>query len=88
MPRKLSGHDGDWLVTCDQSGFEVWASETVHDKDGLVVVKRFADLHQHPQEKVRGVIDRQVPPDARPEPADVLIAGYTWNETTHAWDAD
>lgn len=63
---------GDWNVVCDASGFECKASETVLTWDGLRVLRRFADK-RNPQDFVRGVVDRQAVPWARPEPPDVFL---------------
>lgn len=63
---------GDWYVICQLSGFKVRASETRRRWDGLIVHKRFWEP-RHPQENVRGVVDKQTVPFSVPEPADVFL---------------
>lgn len=70
------GRAGDHLVICDFSGFKAWASECVRTWDGLVVIRRFAgeETQRHPQEFVRGRIERTVVENARPEATDVFLS--------------
>lgn len=65
---------GSYRVTCDRSGFECWAEDTVMEWDGLRVKREFADMFRQPQDFVRGVPDYQNVPNPRPEPPDVFIA--------------
>jgi hypothetical protein len=75
----MSGHEqrpGDYRVICDYSGFKCWASETVKTWQGHRVLKRFVgeETQRHPQELVRGRVDRQAVPWSRPEPTDVFLS--------------
>jgi hypothetical protein len=63
---------GDHLVVCDRTGFVVYASDTVKEWTGLRVRRESAE-QRHPQDHVKGRIDRQGVPDARPRPADVFL---------------
>jgi hypothetical protein len=67
---------GDYRVICDHSGFTVWASDTVKLWNGMRVAKRFAgdEVQRHPQDFVRGRVDDQRVPDARPRPDDVFLS--------------
>ncbi len=64
---------GDWLITCDRTGYIVYASDTVREWNGLRV-RRQSSEERHPQDFVRGVGDDQTVPFARPEPTDVFLA--------------
>jgi hypothetical protein len=64
---------GDHLVVCDRTGFVVYASDTVKEWTGLRVRRESAE-QRHPQDHVKGRIDRQGVPDARPRPADYFLA--------------
>jgi hypothetical protein len=73
---------GDFWRICDQCGFKYRASETVKRWDGLMVC--FEDFEQrHPQDFVRGRIDDQNVPDARPEQVATSIGALS-TETTAA----
>jgi len=63
---------GDWRIIDDLTGFEIWASESVRQWNGLRVHRDNAD-YRHPQEFVRGRPDRQKVPFTRPEPPDVFL---------------
>lgn len=63
---------GDFWRICDVCGFKCRASETSKRWDGLMVCREDFET-RHPQDFVRGRLDRQNVPDARPEPADVFI---------------
>lgn len=76
--RREHYRSGDWLVTCDQCGREIWSSEAYHRWDGLIVCE--ADYEtRHPQEMIRGIKDRQGVVFASPEPDDNFL---TTNEVT------
>jgi hypothetical protein len=63
---------GDHYKICDVCGFKVRASETRKRWDGLIVC--LPDWEpRHPQDLVRGKVDRQNVTDPRPESADVFI---------------
>jgi hypothetical protein len=65
-------HKGDFWRICDECGFKMRASQTRKRWDGLMVCD--ADFEErHPQDFVRGMIDRQNVPDPRPEPVDNVI---------------
>jgi hypothetical protein len=63
---------GDFWRICDRCGFQKRASQTFKTWDGLYVCE--ADFEpRHPQDFVRGRVDRQNVPDPRPEPLDNII---------------
>jgi hypothetical protein len=63
---------GDFWRICEVCGFKTRASQTTRRWDGLFVC--FEDFEtRHPQDFVRGRIDRQNVPNPRPEPPDVFI---------------
>jgi hypothetical protein len=67
---------GDFWRICDECGFKVRSSQTRKRWDGLMVC--LADFEErHPQDFVKGVIDRQNVPDPRPEPVDNVIGPLT-----------
>ncbi len=66
---------GDFWRICDISGRKVRSSQTVKQWDGLIV-DRSEYEDRHPQDFVRGRVDRQAVRDARPVPAPVY-AGPT-----------
>lgn len=57
---------GDFLRVCDVCGFVFYASETRKRWDGMIVCEPDFES-RHPQDFVRGTIDRQTVPDPRPE---------------------
>jgi hypothetical protein len=62
----------DFWRICEECGFKMRASQTKKRWDGLIVCD--ADFEErHPQDFVKGVIDRQNVPDPRPEPVDNVI---------------
>lgn len=64
---------GDHYKICDVCGFKVRASATKKRWDGMVVCE--ADWEaRHPQDFVRGKVDRQNVSDPRPEAADTFRA--------------
>lgn len=65
---------GDWRVTCDRTGDEVWASEVTLEADTGYIVKRGAEEKPHPRSHIRSYPRAQRPlPDIRPEPPDVFV---------------
>lgn len=54
------------------SGFKVYHSDLVRQWDNEFVDDRFVD-ERNPQDFVRSIPDRQVVPNARPEPPDVFM---------------
>jgi len=69
---------GDFYRICDECGFKVRASETRKRWDGRIVC--IPDWEpRHPQEFVRGRVDRQRVAEPRPEAADTFLAD---NEVT------
>ena len=54
------------------SGFKIYNEDLVRQWDNEFVDYRFVD-ERNPQDFVRGIPDRQVVPNARPEPPDVYI---------------
>lgn len=63
---------GDYNVICDYSGFKVRASECRRTWDGYYVHKKYWEP-RHPQDFVRGRVDRQTVEIARPEQEDRFI---------------
>ena len=63
---------GDHLVICDRCGSKKYASEAKKEWTGLLVCHPCWDP-RHPQDLVRGRVDRQAVKDARPEAADVFV---------------
>lgn len=57
---------GDFLRDCDRCGETVYASETAKQWDGLIVCIIGCFEERHPQDFVRGKVDRQNVPDPRP----------------------
>lgn len=57
---------GDFLRDCDRCGSTVYASETRKQWDGLIVCSIGCFEERHPQDFVRGRVDRQNVPDPRP----------------------
>lgn len=64
---------GDYYVCCDRCGYEARASETRRTWDNLRVHSIDCWEPRHPQDFVRGRVDRQAVPNARPEPADIFL---------------
>lgn len=65
-------HKGDFWRICAECGFKYRASQTKKRWDGLIVCD--ADWEErHPQDFVKGVIDRQNVPDPRPEAVMISI---------------
>jgi len=63
---------GDHYKICDVCGFKVRASQTKKRWDGLIVC--IPDWEpRHPQDFVRGRVDKQAVSDPRPEPTDVFV---------------
>jgi hypothetical protein len=63
---------GDHYVICDCCGFKVRASDTRKRWDGLRVCTKDWET-RHPQDFVRGRMDRIRVPDARPEAPDSFL---------------
>lgn len=63
---------GGYWVICDVCGQKYRASETRMRWDGLRVCHKDFEV-RHPQEQVRGRVDRQRVPNARPEQPDRFI---------------
>jgi len=63
---------GDHWVICDVCGFKVRASQSLKRWDGLLVCHKDWET-RHPQEDVRGRVDRQLVDNPRPPPADVFV---------------
>jgi len=63
---------GDYWLIDDITGQKIRASEAKKQWDGLLTHKgNFSP--RHPQDLVRGRLDRQAVPDARPRPVDTYI---------------
>lgn len=68
----MSYVSGDHWKICDVCGFKYRASQTSKRWDGLMVCREDFE-ERHPQDFVRGRVDRQNVPNPRPEPADVFL---------------
>ena len=63
---------GDHYKICDVCGFKVRASQTKKRWDGMIVC--LPDWEpRHPQDAVRGRVDKQTVKDPRPESVDVFV---------------
>ena len=71
MARSFSD-DGDYLITCDRSGFVCKRSEARRTWDNKLVRADFWEP-RHPQDIIRPYSDNQSVPDARAEPVDPPI---------------
>jgi hypothetical protein len=75
---------GDFYRICERTGFKVYASDTRKEWTGRIV-RRESYERRHPQDFVRGVTDRQIVPDPRPEPSvDNFIGPLTTTLTVAA----
>ena len=63
---------GEFYRCCDRCGFKVRNTATKKEWNGLIVCLPCWDP-KHPQEAVRGRVDRQNVIDPRPEPEDVFV---------------
>lgn len=59
---------GDFYRICERTGFKVRASQTQKEWTGRIVRKQSFEK-RHPQDFVKGVVDRQVVIDPRGEPS-------------------
>lgn len=64
---------GDFYRQCDRCGFKVRASATKKEWTGLITCEPCWDS-RHPQDFVRGKVDRQNVNDPRPEATDTFRA--------------
>lgn len=82
---------GQWNAVCDRCGFEFKARQLSKEWTGLMVCRGAGTNDcwepRHPQESVRGRVDKQAPPWTRPEPPAVFADAYVWNDETKAWEA-
>lgn len=72
MSYKSSFDSGSWKVICDECGREFKAGQLQKRWDGLMVCHGDWEPRQ-PQDFVKAVADKQVPPYTRPEQADQFI---------------
>lgn len=79
----LSYVSGDFWRICDRCGFRYRASQTFRTWDGLYVCREDWEP-RHPQDFVRGRLDNQNVPDARPEPLDSIIGPLTTSISANA----
>lgn len=71
-----------WKI-CDRCGFKKRASATRKEWTGLIVCMECFE-ERHPQDFVRGRMDRQNVPEPRPEPVDNIIGPLTTTTTAAA----
>jgi hypothetical protein len=64
---------GNWIADCDVCGRKYKASSLRKRWDGLMCCDDDWEIRQ-PQDFVRGVLDTQIAPWLRPEPADAFTA--------------
>jgi len=69
---------GDFYRICDRTGFATRAGATKKEWTGLYVQTKVWEIRQ-PQDFVKGVIDDQTVPDARPRSIDVFVGPLTTN---------
>ncbi len=75
---------GDFYRICERTGFKVLASKTRKEWTGRIVRTESYE-NRHPQDFVKGVVDRQYVTDARGEPsADNFIGPLTTTLTVDA----
>jgi hypothetical protein len=74
---------GDHWVIDDRTGRKIRASESKREWNGLIVHKDGWEP-RHPQDLVRGRLDRMAVPDARPRPVDAYIGPLTTDITAAA----
>lgn len=72
---------GEWNAVCDRCGFEFKSGQLRREWTGQRVCSKCFE-HRHPQEFLKGKIDRQAPPWVRPEPADIDVSPGSGNEVT------
>ena len=72
MSYKPSFVSGDFKAMCDRCGRIFKGSELRREWDGLMVCAGDFEI-RHPQDFVRGIADKQVPPWTRSEPEDVFV---------------
>lgn len=77
---------GDYNVICDRSGFKCKASETRKEWNGLRVRKDFWEP-RHPQDKIRGRVDKQSVADPRPDSDATFLADVLTNLLTEAGES-
>lgn len=75
---------GDFYRICDRCGAKKRASETAKEWNNLMVCTDGCFEERHPQDFVRGRVDRQRVPDPRPEPTMTLIGPLTTVTTAAA----
>lgn len=70
---------GDWYITCDRCGRQIYASEAKHTWDGFIVCPNDYE-ERHPQDFIRVQVERGSVPFMRPEPDDQFVeVNYTYN---------
>jgi hypothetical protein len=74
---------GDFWRICEMCGFQYRASQTTKRWDGLIVCSEDFET-RHPQDFVRGRLDRQNVPNPRPEGVPVFIGPLTTTATAAA----
>jgi hypothetical protein len=74
----MTYRSGDFSRICDVCGFQYRASQTLKRWDGLFVCTKDWEP-RHPQDFVKGRVDKQRVPDPRPEQDDYFLSD---NEVT------
>jgi len=72
---------GKWNAVCDRCGFEFKSDKLKREWTGLRVCSKCFEV-RHPQESLKGKVDRQSPPWVRPEPPDIDVSPGSGNEIT------
>lgn len=75
---KTNHRIGSYNVICDRCGFKLDAGQTRMEWQGLRVCKSCWEP-RHPQDFVRGRVDKQRVPNPRPDPTPIYL---TTNEIT------
>lgn len=63
---------GSFYRICDRTGFKVRAEDTREEWNGAIVSKDVYEA-RHPQDLVRGKVDKQTVPNARPRRTDEFV---------------
>ena len=68
---------GQWDANCDRCGFTYKSGKLRREWTGLMTCSGASTNNcfdpRHPQESVKGKVDKQTPPWVRPEPPDLFI---------------
>lgn len=74
---------GQWNAICDRCGIRWKSGDIRREWTGLRVCRRCFE-HRHPQDFVKGKVDRQAPEWARPEPPEIDVSVGSGNEVSES----